>query len=56
MRFLKNFVRTIFNRYYHITKLEIGDLRYACDGRIIRSLSQEKKISCAAYIFSGLEQ
>lgn len=55
MNSLKKFVKHIFYKVYQIEPYENKqELRVACDGRIIRSLSSSKKKVCATYLLNGL--
>lgn len=55
MNSLKKLVKSIFYKHYHITPSSEQTLLYECDGRIIRSLKEETKKYCAAYVLQNLE-
>lgn len=58
MKILKRITKNIFYRVYQITpnnEKNVGDLSFACDGRIIRSLSESKKKACGTYILNGIK-
>lgn len=57
MFLLKKLAAYVFNKCYSIEDLEYkrDDEEYACEGRIIRSLSDTKKEACAANVFYGLK-
>lgn len=59
MKTLKKLTKIIFYKHYGIRPLEKEipeELSFACDGRIIRSLTDSKKRVCGAYILNGIEK
>lgn len=56
MKFLKKVVKKMFYRYYHICPKNTQDLQYECDGRIVRSLAEDNKKYCAAYLLNGMRK
>lgn len=58
MKTLKKFVKKVFIYCFQIEPIDDAkrnDLTYACDGRIVRSLSDSKKEVCAVYILGGID-
>lgn len=58
MKILKRITKRIFYYYFNIDPSDNEapkDLTFACDGRIIRSLSSNKKKVYGVYILNGLE-
>ncbi len=57
MKALKKITKTIFYKHYGIKPLEKQEeLSYACEGRIVRSLTDSKKKVCGAYILNGIQK
>lgn len=59
MKALKKLTKIIFYKHYGIKPLEKEiqeELSFACEGRIIRSLTDSKKKVCGAYILKGIEK
>lgn len=59
MKFLKKITKKLFYIYFNIEPSDNEspkDLTFACNGRIVRSLSNKKKKVCGIYILIGLEQ
>lgn len=57
VKVLRAIVKNIFYKHYQIKPVEVDndELSYACNGRIIRSLTTTKKEFCATYILNGLK-
>lgn len=55
MKSLRKIVKSIFYKYYHINPRTEQGLQYACNGRIVRSLTEDKKKYCAAYVLDGMK-
>lgn len=59
MKFIKRVVKSLFYRVYDIDVSDFkqdDEISFACDGRIVRSLSESKKQVCGAYVLNGLEK
>ncbi|GAA6410239.1 hypothetical protein K040078D81_43560 [Blautia hominis] len=59
MKILKSVIKLLFYKYYQIKPLEQSEdveLSFACDGRIVRSLTDSKKKVCGTYILNGVER
>lgn len=59
MRTLKKYVKKFFDLCFQIDPIDksnSNDLTYACDGRIVRSLSDTKKQACGVNILEGLNR
>ena len=57
MKFLKKITKKIFNNIYNINPNDnTSDLLFACEGRIIRSLSETKKKACGTYALNGIKR
>ena len=56
---LKKIVKAYFYRYYNIKPFEQDaseKLSFACEGRIVRSLTNSKKKVSGAYILNGIQK
>lgn len=58
MKLLMAIVNIVFNKKYKIQDSQENNFIYACDGRIIRSFSNDtpKKSYCATYILEGVKK
>lgn len=54
MKVLKMVIKLMFYKHYHICPKNTQDLKYECDGRIVRSLAEDNKRYCAAYLLNGM--
>lgn len=58
MKILKKIVKAYFYRYYNIKPEQDTSekLSFACEGRIVRSLTKSKKNVSGAYILNGIQK
>lgn len=55
MKILRKVVKNLFYRYYHICPKDYQDFEYGYDGRVVGTLSENKKRYCAIYLFKGMK-